>query len=288
MNLYPSLGAFLVSPPPLKGPIALVFAEDDVALGPTLTHLGERGFAMLLVFADDLVEMDGPAPSGTVRIGWDKARDAPFHEVVSTVIARAPGQWMHYCFNGEFLFYPFAETRTVAECCAFCLEERREAVLTYVIDLYAADLSRTPSGVCLETACLDRQGYYALARPDPNPPHYPLDRQLDFYGGLKWRFEQHVPPDRRRIDRISLFRAKPGLTLREDHTLSEPEMNTFACPWHNSVTAALCSFRTSKALRANAGSRRDVTTFVWPNSVRFEWSSEQLMKLGLIEPGQWF
>jgi hypothetical protein len=35
-----------------------------------------------------------------------------------------------------------------------------------------------------------------------------------------------VPWTRRRIDRIALFRAKPGLTLREDFTLSDEEMNT--------------------------------------------------------------
>jgi hypothetical protein len=48
------------------------------------------------------------------------------------------------------------------------------------------------------------------------------------------------------------------------------------------------SFRTAKALRSNAGSMFDIRDFRWHNSVRFEWHSQQLMDLGLMEPGQWF
>jgi hypothetical protein len=32
--------------------------------------------------------------------------------------------------------------------------------------------------------------------------------------------------------------------------------------------------------------RRD--SLIWHGSVPFEWSSRQLMDLGMIEPGQWF
>ncbi len=48
------------------------------------------------------------------------------------------------------------------------------------------------------------------------------------------------------------------------------------------------SFRTAKALRTNPGSRDAIATFHWHNSVRFGWNSQQLMDLGLMEPGQWF
>ena len=80
----------------------------------------------------------------------------------------------------------------------------------------------------------------------------------------------------------------PGLTLNDDHTLSDPEMNTYTCPWHHSMSATVCSFRVAKALRSNPGSRHDVDSFRWHKSTRFFWSSQQLMELGLMEPGQWF
>jgi hypothetical protein len=105
---------------------------------------------------------------------------------------------------------------------------------------------------------------------------------------LRWRFEEHIPAPRRRIDRISLFHARTGLRLRSDHTFNEPEYNTCAYPWHNSLTATLCSFRTAKALRRNPGSSARIKTLHWHNSSPFQWHSQQLLDLGLMEPGQWF
>ena len=129
---------------------------------------------------------------------------------------------------------------------------------------------------------------YALARLDAENHNHPKERQLDFHGGLHWRFEEHIPTNRRKIDRISLFRSKQGLELREDHTFSDEEYNTYACPWHNNLTSAIVSFRAAKALKRNPGSSFDIHTFKWHNSVKFDWHSRQLMDLGLIEPGQWF
>ena len=112
---------------------------------------------------------------------------------------------------------------------------------------------------------------------------------MDFFGGLRRRFEEHVPYDRRRIDRVALFRSRTkGLEMRADGTCSEDEYNTYQCPWHHNLTCTLVSFRDAKALTQNPGSRRAINTFCWHNSVPFEWSSRQLMDLGLMEPGQWF
>ena len=171
---------------------------------------------------------------------------------------------------------------------AFQMEERREAMISYVVDLYADDLEKHPDSISLEDAHLDRSGYYALARTDPENHNHPKERQLDFFGGLRWRFEEHIPPTRRKIDRVALFRAKPGLTLLGNHTFNDEEYNTYACPWHNNLSTAIASFRTAKALKRNPGSSNEITTFNWHNSTRFEWHSKQLLDLGLIEPGQWF
>lgn len=96
------------------------------------------------------------------------------------------------------------------------------------------------------------------------------------------------PPARRKIDRIAIFKAAPDLRLREDHTFSDEEYNTYSCPWHHNITATICSFRTAKALKLNPGSRYEIETFKWHNSAPFEWHSRQLLDLGLMEPGQWF
>jgi hypothetical protein len=273
-----------------RGPVAMIFAEDETELDSTLRHHLDLGFRTVLLLAPDgfAVAPDVTAVPALRRIRFDApAGDDPV-TAVNTVAAAAPGLWMYYCYNAEYLFYPFCETRSVGELLAFHTEERRDAMLTYVIDLYAPDLARHPDAVSLEEAQLDRSGYYALGRPDPANSGHPRERQLDFFGGLRWRFEEHIPANRRKIDRIALFRAQPGVTLRADHTFSDEEYNTYACPWHNNLTAAIASFRTAKALKRNPGSTFDIPTFAWHNSVPFEWHSRQLLDLGLMEPGQWF
>jgi len=270
------------------GPVALIFVEDMVEVETTIRHHQLAGFSETLVFAPPELRLP-PLMEDTVhRIACNVSEDAAVEKAVNAVIDAAPGIWLFYCYNAEYLFYPFCETRNVREVIAFHAEERRDAFLAYVIDLYANDLDAHPNAVSLEEAQLDRSGYYALARPDEANHNHPKERQLDFYGGLRWRFEEHVPPKRRKIDRVSLFKAAKGLRLRDDHTLNVEEYNTYACPWHNNVTLSLCSFRTAKALKTNPGSMFDIRSFRWHNSIGFSWHSQQLLDLGLMEPGQWF
>jgi hypothetical protein len=271
-----------------KGPAALMIAEDRVEIASTLAHLRRAGFRQIFVLAPK--EMDIPITQDDAAVSQHRifaSSRAPgiTQKAVNLLIEKMPGAWLHYCYNAEYLFFPFCEDRTVGEMITWVQEERRTAIITYVVDLYAPDLTAHSNAVSLDTAMLDSSGYYAQARPGPEGSK---DRQLDFYGGLRWRFEEHVAKPKRRIDRIGLFQATQGLTLREDHTLSDEEMNTYTCPWHHSISASICSFRVAKALRTNPGSRHDVSDFRWHNSVPFEWSSVQLMELGLMEPGQWF
>lgn len=285
---FESLEAFLASDGGRlrSGPVSLIFVEDAAEIGSTLAHHLRLGFGCVVAFLPEGLEPPVPLPDRTVTVRLPTRAEGIVPTTVNRLIAAAPGQWFHYGFNAEYLFYPFCETRSVRELLAFHAEERRDAMLTYVIDLYPGDLDAAPGGVSRSDAHLDRTGYYAQARRGPDGA--PRERQLDFYGGLRWRFEQHVPSARRRIDRIALFRARPGLRLLDDHRFDDEEANTYACPWHHNLTAAICSFRTAKALCANPGSADEMRGFRWMGSVPFTWSSRQLMDLGLMEPGQWF
>lgn len=269
-----------------KGPVGLMFAEDDAALASTLAHARGLGFRPLILLRPDHVNVPADAADKIVQVRFDPFAPNAVPDAVNALIDAAPGVWFSYFFNAEYLFFPFCETRTIAEMLVFHTEERREAMLTYVVDLYAGDLSTHPDAVSPEHAYLDRSGYYALDRTDAQGNR--LDRQYDFHGGLRWRFEEHIAPDRRNIDRIAIFRAKPGLRMLPNHRFNDPEYNTVSCEWHHSLTAALCSFRVAKALKSNPGSRDAIDTFAWHNSVRFNWTSYELMDLGLMEPGQWF
>lgn len=271
-----------------KGPIALILAEDEVELESTLRHHLSLKFRAVIALMPTAFALPRDLAERVLRVDHDPAQEGYVAAINRVIAAASPDTWLFYCFNAEYLFFPFCETRSVGELLTFHTEERRGAMLTYVVDLYAGDLARHPDGVSLDEALLDKSGYYALARPDPDNHGHPKERQLDFFGGLRWRYEEHIPAPRRRIDRIALFRTKKGLTLREGHVFSDEEYNTYACPWHNNLTAAIASFRTAKALKRNPGSTFGIETFKWHNSTPFEWHSRQLLDLGLMEPGQWF
>ena len=155
-----------------------------------------------------------------------------------------------------------------------------------MVDLYAGHLGRSPDGVDVTSTYLDRLGYYTETRRDGEQA--PLPQQFNIHGGLRRRFEEHVPWQKRRIDRVALFQSQRGLKFQPDFTYNLAELNTISCPWHYNLTAALCSFRAAKALRRNPGSRHAIPSFRWTGSEQFKWQSQQLMDLGFIEPGQWF
>ncbi len=288
--IYHSLDAFLASSKTIltNGPIALVFVEDDVEVATTLRHHLQCGFKTVVALMPDVFTLPKELENQVHRIPFECHPSRLVFETLNRIIAAAAdGCWLYYCFNAEYLFYPFSKTRTIGEMLAFHTEERRDSMLTYVVDLYAHQPDKPERVVSIEHAYLDRSGYYAQARKDPETSQI-RERQLDFFGGLRWRFEEHIPATSRKIDRIALFRARPGLRLNANHTFNEPEYNTYSCPWHHNLTAAICSFRTAKALKHNPGSRSEIKTFYYRNSVPFQWNSNQLLDLGLMEPGQWF
>lgn len=269
-----------------KGPVAAIIAEDEVEVEATVRHHARLGFKAIVLFAPSELELSPEIETQVIRVDTATLGGDVAVGIVNALNRALPEKtWVYYCYNAEFLYFPFCETRTVGELLAFHAEERRFSMLTYVVDLYAGDLGQADNAVSMTDAYLDRSGYYALARDGEDGPK---DRQLDFYGGLRWRFEEHIDETRRRIDRIALVRSRRDIALRPDHTWSDEELNTYSCPWHHNLTAAIASFRTAKALRINPASRFEIDTFRWHNSAPFEWRSQQLLDLGLMEPGQWF
>lgn len=289
----PSLNDFLGDARATLGrkndPLAVLLIEDNSEIASSIAHMSDLGFeTLVLVGAEVLLAEVSGAEEGPVThcVAHNMHAPGALSDVMSGIIAACPDRWIHYCYNGEYLMFPFCETRTIREFAQFCEEERRPHAISYVIDLYAQDLSVAPDGVNKDQAHMDRLGYFALNRTGPNGED--LDRQMDVFGGLKRRFEQYVPRPRRRIERCAIFKSAPNLRLADDHMFNLAEYNTLTCPWHNSITTALMSFRAAKALRSNPGSQWEINSFMWHHSLQFDWSSEQLMDLGFIEPGQWF
>ncbi|MGB0506267.1 MAG: hypothetical protein ACPGGK_08725 [Pikeienuella sp.] len=258
----------------LKGPLALVICESAFLAVETTDWLSKCGFRTIIavgavgdVFEQSETVMAAPANFATPD------RQAKIANSVSNAVA---GQWMLVCFSGEFIFYPHIETRCIADFTDFLAAERRTSASSYAIDIYSDALGRDDEAFDLEEVYFDSQGWYGFEREG---------RQADIYGGLGWRFEEYTLRNMFRINRPALFVG--GATLREDLWLTEEEGNTLSCPWHHNPTFALMSVRRARALRAHPKFSQGVPTFMWPNSERFEWKSEQLLSHGLIEQGQW-
>ena len=269
-----------------KGPFAFIFAQDVIELTHTVAHHIKLGFPQTVVLADPPLARPADLPAETAFVQRATKSSADISQEMNAIISALPRQWIYCCYNGEYLFYPFCESRSIGEMIAFTTEERRMTIPTTVVDLYAGNLRQSPDGVDVTNTYLDRLGYYEQIRQDDQ--NVPLERQVNIFGGLRRRFEEHVPWKKRRLDRVALFQAVRGLKFQPDFTFNRPEFNTISCPWHHNVTAAIGSFRAAKSLRRNPGSRNAISSFQWPGSEQFKWHSQHLMDLGFMEPGQWF
>ncbi|MEM7320811.1 MAG: hypothetical protein AAF408_17545, partial [Pseudomonadota bacterium] len=151
-----------------KGPVAMIFVEDEVEIATTMRHHLQCGFHAVLALMPDAMLLPADVEGNIHRIPFDCGPEDAVVEAINALIEAAPGIWMYYCFNAEYLFYPFCETRSIGEMLAFHGEELRDAMLTYVIDLYADDLDAFPNAVSLDRAHLDKSGYYAQSRKAPD------------------------------------------------------------------------------------------------------------------------
>ncbi len=260
------------------GPVAIIRDEDGVDLDQTIEHAQAIGFENIILLAAHLTER-----ASVLQI--ETPPEMATNEVVNPLLDGLAGRWIYLGHNAEYLYFPFCEGRTISDAAQFVEEERRDAVFCTTVDLYPAQIDRFSMRLDPEQTHFDGAGYFAHDRYD-GPDR--LERQIEVFGGLKWRYAEHVEWKRQRIDRIGFFRAKEGLQIDALGRLNDAEMNTVSCPWHNNMSFCVASFRVAKSLLNNPGSAYEVESFMWEQSLQFDWSSEALMKVGLMEPGQWF
>ncbi|MEM7239372.1 MAG: hypothetical protein AAF501_16320 [Pseudomonadota bacterium] len=274
-----ALSDFLVSPTARTltgGVLTVLFCEDDAHLAATVDNaIGQKPAHLLCIGrVDGLMVQDGVS-----LIPADLADRYSRDRIMNRLIDRFDGRWIHWLNNGEFFFYPWCETRTVGDLAAFLADERRPILYTYGLDLYGRTLPDPQDDPRMAEMWLDTRAYYAF--PAEN-------RRLAFFGGLGWRFEDLILPSLQQVGRAGLFRAQKGVHIRQDMVFGEDAYVSVSAPWHNSATGAVMSLRRTRHLFAAPEFVDVQDRLFWPGSVRFEWTSEQLLNLGMIEPGQWF
>lgn len=255
---------------------AVILCETSFLLAETASHLSEAGFDRLVAIGPGAKA--APDRDDMIAAPADIANAEARAAVINRLIGAAAGRWMLLCFNGEFLFYPYREARRIQDFTEFLSWERRPAAMGYAVDIYSDALGREEGAFSLDDVYFDTEGWYGFERGE---------KLADVFGGLGWRFEEFTPRDMTRVNRPALFWADPAVPIRADLWFEDDVYNAISCPWHNNPTFALMSVRRATALRRHPNFTAAVKSFMWPCSEKFSWSSQQLLRHGVIEAGQW-
>ena len=258
-----------------SGVFSVVFCEEDWLVPQTVAHaLSLRPRHVLVIGRTGALADDQDVSVITMDLSERSAKA----EILNRLIPALDGRWLTWVSNGEFLIFPWCETRTLGDLTQFLGDERRRVLYSYALDLYAPEM---PAAEALREAELwfDFKGYHAFPEED---------RRLTAFGGLGWRFEEFFPPWLQQIGRPAVFRAAKGLQIERDLMFEDTAYRSVSAPWHHSPTGAVMSLRRTRRLLLAPGFDAVADRLIWQGSARFSWQSRQLLDLGMIEPGQWF
>lgn len=271
-----------------KASVAFIFCEDDSLINETIKFHRKREFEYIFLFITEPEQYR--IGKNILNFKYLGNSEKDMIEIIDLALPSLIGNWLYWGMNGEFFYYPFCESRTVNDLSDFLMGERRYTISGSVIDLYTGDIENNNDGMSMNNTFFDKVNYYA------NPAHIPdveiddeeLQRIKFLYGGLRWRFSEFIPHEKRRIDRVPYFYVDDDLKFSENGVTDRPEFYTYKCSHHYNPTCAIASFHVARYFRHNHDTREQITNFLWDGSQRFRWNSAQLLRMGFIETGQWF
>jgi len=257
------------------GVIGILLCDSQRHVAASARRMADQGVGAIIAVGrtETLPELDIPVVHIADPLQGDTARD-----VLNALFASLTGRWVLWLWNGEFLYFPFGETRSLDDLTEFLNNERRKGFYAYAIDLYAPSMPEDGAPADWDLS-FDRIGYHAFPRPD---------QQLRLYGGLGWRFEELTPPAMQPLGRTALLKVAPGVQLDREMLFGQTEYDSVSCPWHHSTTGAVMTMRRAHRILAHPNFPPVADNLMWLGSVRFQGTSRQLLELGMIEPGQWF
>lgn len=277
--VYPTVADFVQNRPRFPGgTIAILLCESARYARQSAQRLRDQGArAIIAVGAEAALDL-GTGDLPVFRIA-EAPRTTTARELLNPLFDLLDGRWVLWLWNGEFFVFPFDETRCLSELTTFLKDERRKLLYTYALDLYAWQLPPDDSDLAQVELHFDRIGYHAFPKPN---------QQLRLFGGLGWRFEDLTPPGMQQIGRTALLKAEKGVHLNREMLFGESDFDSVSCPWHNNPTGAVMTLRRAARIMAHPAFPDSAHHLFWAGSERFNWSSDQLLQLGMIEPGQWF
>ena len=274
---FKTVQEFAKARPTLPGGIvAILLCESDRHADASARRLVAQGVGSIIAVGASETLGDPGVP--VIRIE-EAPHPKPLPVMLQTLLRALAGRWVLWLWNSEFLVFPFCETRRLNDLADFLGDERRLSIYGYTLDLYAKTLpapADDPTGVNLY---FDRLGYYAFPREGDF---------LQLRGGLGWRFEEYTPPTMQSIGRTIMLKPDAAISVTRDLTFGDTIYDTVNCPWHHNPTAAVMSLRRTRRIMAHPGFAGVADRLIWPGTTQFDWTSRQLLEIGMIEPGQWF
>ncbi|MEM7059526.1 MAG: hypothetical protein AAF557_18225 [Pseudomonadota bacterium] len=258
------------------GVVAILLCESDRHADASAKRLAAQGASVIIAVG---ASPTLPDPGCAFHRIDQAPNPKEVVQILQTLLTALKDRWVIWLWNSEFFVFPFGEARSLADLTAFLGDERRPAIQAYTFDLYAKQLPAPAEDPQQVPMYFDRIGYYAFPE---------ADRTLRLRGGLGWRFEEFTPPDLQPISRAVMLKPGEDLVVGKDLTFGGAEYDSVNCPWHRNPTAAVMSLRRSRRIMAHPGFPSVAHKLMWPGSTPFEWTSSQLLGLGMIEPGQWF
>lgn len=116
------------------GPIALILAEDFYDLAGTISHHIGLGFVHCIVMSRVAPPIPEELRKVVTTVYHDIFMAGAAAAVVNRTMAAFDGRRVLLCYNGEYLHFPFCETRSISDVTQFAVQDKRSAIPILVID----------------------------------------------------------------------------------------------------------------------------------------------------------
>ena len=274
---FSTIAEFVRRPPALPGGVVgVVLCESGLHATESANWMAGLGASVVIALGEG-VDVDAVS-CPVIRIA-EPPKERGVADQLNLLIDALDGRWITWAWAGEFLFFPFCETRTLSDLTAFLTDERRCSLYAYALDLYGQDLPGEGECPTRTVLSIDVEGYHAFPKEN---------QHLRVFGGLGWRMQELCPRGMEQIGRTVLFRAARGVHLGPQMMFEDEDYASVSCPWHNSPTGAVMSLRRTRRIMAHPNFAPLRARLEWRGTEPFGWSSAELLERGMIEPGQWF
>lgn len=278
--------------PPMRGRIVchILDFDRDPALAHQIRFLAERDVRTFRVYTDRpdhvnaLLAEGLLPPSHGLAVVTGVPRDKVWRQIDLYNWSQSHDKWSLVLNAGEYLLYPYFETRTLTDLCQFLADEHRRTLYCVTLDAYRVDGGEQPLVAGEDGWRFDRCGYdftYAV--------RWDTDR---WYGGFLQRFPDSLATfGRQHISRVPLLKiGKKSMYAASLIFAYPPKVNNVSSPMHLSPTGCIVSasaYRHWNWVQWRSNRPYETAKLASAPAADLTWRHEDLAVGGFLNMGQW-